>query len=183
METKMNIWRIKLNPKGLDGVDLNDYFHFCVSRGEIGVGWADIDTNIASEIKQLVQERCNNEKHALTSINALSKMKTRDLIWTSFKDVYYLCQVGDKLWKDRVVTANHRKHDLGQFVSVDWQKIGTDKDVPPVVVSHLNVQPAVPARRINNIEDISKHIWNSKCAEKCYNDIGSSLIECLRILK
>ena len=65
-------------------------------------------------------------------------MKKGDLVWTRVgkqADEYYLCRVGDRLWKDRVVTDECRKYDIGNFVSAKWIRIGMSENVPGKVVN------------------------------------------------
>ena len=88
-------------------------------------------------------------------------MKEGDLIWTRLggdASIYYLCRVGKKLWKDRVVTQDHRDYDVANFVQAEWVMIGGVSDVPGKVVNSLSASKTV--QRVNDIETLSEIYWN-----------------------
>lgn len=159
----MAIWRVQLKTEPKGNIGYSDVLEFCKSEHIIGVGWPLIrstadDHKLKEEINSSNYE---SKKSAYQAINAIRQMKTGDLIWTRLggnASIYYLCRVGNTLWKDRVVTSRHEKHDIGNFVSADWVKIGTEDRVPGKVVNSLCVSRT--AQSVNGVDEISKLIWN-----------------------
>ncbi|MDR2088168.1 MAG: hypothetical protein LBP73_02315 [Clostridiales Family XIII bacterium] len=142
----------------------------------IGVGWMKIRTKedrydmIRTEAQAFY---ANGTKGAIRAVNAMRQMQTRDLIWTRLDGVYYLCKVGEKLWKDRVITAEHERLDLCNFVSAKWLKIGTEDEVPGKAIASFRARGSV--QRVRDIEEISKRVWNAKWGNKDYETVQMSI--------
>lgn len=177
----MNIWRVQLKPSSRDGINYREILKFCRRNNIIGVGWSNVTTRTMSntDLKTEIEKYYPGEskKGAYRAINAIRKMKPRDLVWTRIggdASEYYLCQVGNLLWKDREVTIDHQLHDICNFVSAKWIYIGTEDKVPGKVVNSLSISSS--AQRIHGIELISKYIWNTNTQDikNKYDDIELS---------
>ncbi len=193
----MNIWRVQLKPSPATGLNNRDVLQFCKEQGIIGVGWAEVQcsTDTYEDLKNAVHQ-AGYSTGALKAINAIRQMNPGDLVWTRLggdASEYYLCKVGDKLWKDREVTEDHIKHDITNYVSASWVNVGKEDAVPGKVVASFRAQGT--AQRINNAEEISKYIWDTNCqnqserygvgkpsGDSFWNMIGSEDLECLILL-
>lgn len=205
----MSVWRVQLKPGSEKGISYSDLLAFCKDNGIIGVGWYlieghtdDYDTLHTEAFEKYgnsgdTEQDANNKRAAFKAVNAIRKMKKGDLVWTRLGGgayEYYLCKVGDRLWKDRVVTDVHRKYDMGNFVSAKWVQIGKGENVPGKVINSFN--PAASAQGVDDVEEISKLIWNNHVADPTekyeisfdgYNTfwdaaIDSESLECLVLL-
>ena len=197
----MDIWRVQLKPNPSDGISYKDVLSFCIRNRIIGVGWPLIKgrTNDFYELKREIgdiDEYSDNKTGALKAVNAIRQMQTGDLVWTRFggdASDYYLCKVGEILWKDRLVTDEHMRHDIGNFVSADWVCIGKEDKVPGKVVNSFCARGT--AQRVYNVQEISMYIWNKLCSnskkaytvdklakESFWTMIGSEELECLILL-
>ena len=196
----MTVWRVQLKPGDTKGPSFSDVLEFCKRNEIIGVGWCLIEgksdkyEDLRKEVYSIPEYK-GGEQGALKAVNAIRTMKKDDLVWTRIggdASEYYLCRVGDTLWKDRNVTDIHRKHDIGNFVSAKWIKIGKEDKIPGKVVNSFCVSRT--AQRVSDVEEISKAIWNiySDDADKFdlaklkkehfWNMIGSEELECLIFL-
>lgn len=195
----MNVWRLQLKPSPEMGINHQDVLDFCEKNGIIGVGWNQITcrTDSYDDLREAIQTSCyDNKRGALRAINAMRQMQPGDLIWTrqgGFGSDYYLCRVGKTLWKDRVITPEHIRYDISNYVSAEWARIGTEDVVPGKVVASFRARGS--AQRIYEVEDISKYIWNQHCKNESekyqentldqsqfWNLIGSEDLECLVLL-
>lgn len=160
----MKLFRVRLRPTEIiRGVTDADIFQFCQKRNIIGIGWCKMNlrSDDDDEIKTKIKEIWPEDKSGFRNINRFREMKINDLIWTEFEGIYYLCRVDGKvLWKDSKATEYHMAHDMGQFVSTEWQKIGIY--VPKEVENSLSITPSHAADSITNKEIIrlSQEIWN-----------------------
>lgn len=196
----MTVWRVQLKPEPQKGISYSEVLEFCRLNEIIGVGWclvqcvSDLYDDLKEEIYSIPEYK-GEELSAVKAINAIRNMKKDDLVWTRIggdASEYYLCRVGDKLWTDRVVTDIHKQHDIGNFVSARWLKIGKEDRVPGKVVNSFCVSGT--AQRVNDVEEISKTIWNIYTTEEdkyiltglrkehFWNMIGSEELECLIML-
>ena len=197
----MATWRVQLKPDSAKGISYKDLLEFCKSNQIIGVGWYlveghtdDYDT-LRNEVYSIEAYK-GGESSALRAVNAIREMKPGDLVWTRVggdASEYYLCRVGDLLWKDRVVTDVHRRYDIGNFVSAKWIKIGKEEKVPGKVVNSFCASRS--AQHVYEVDEISKMIWNTYSDEDdekyelprmdrslFWNMIGSEELECLVFL-
>lgn len=193
----MNVWRIHLKPDPMSGISFENVLKFCIDEQIIGVGWAlitcttdDRDTLHAA----VYNSTCENKSSAFKGINAMRQIQPGDLIWTRLgqdASEYYLCQVGDQIWKNRVITQKHINHDICQFVSAKWVYIGKENRVPGKVINSFI--PRASVQRVRAVEELSKFIWNKHCADASthYTDlremsfwdaIGSEDLECMVLL-
>jgi len=194
-------WRIQLKPESEKGISYRDLLEFCKSNQIIGVGWYLIEGHedsyeaLRDEIYSIEMYK-NGESRALKAVNAIRQMQSGDLIWTRLggdASEYYLCKVGNALWKDRVVTDVHRKYDIGNFVSAKWVKVGKEENVPGKVVNSFCV--SATAQRVSDVDEISKLIWNKYVDDEeekydnifvnknsFWNMIGSEELESLILL-
>jgi len=197
----MATWRVQLKPDSAKGISYKELLEFCKNNQIIGVGWylveghTDDYETLRNEI-YAIETYKGGESSALRAVNAVREMKTGDLVWTRVggdASEYYLCRVGETLWKDRVVTDVHRKYDIGNFVSAKWVKIGKEEKVPGKVVNSFCASRS--AQHVYGVEEISKMIWNtfSEPQDEKYelpqldknafwNMIGSEELECLVFL-
>lgn len=197
----MATWRVQLKPDSAKGISYKDLLEFCKSNQIIGVGWylveghTDDYATLRNEV-YAIEAYKGGESSALRAVNAIREMKPGDLVWTRVggdASEYYLCRVGDLLWKDRVVTDEHRRHDIGNFVSAKWVKIGKEERVPGKVVNSFCASRS--AQHVSEVDEISKMIWNtfSEPQDEKYelpaldmsafwNMIGSEELECLVFL-
>ena len=200
----MDIWRVQLKPAPAEGITYQDVLNFCKDKGIIGVGWYLVETHeddydaLKSAIERIPEYAGSNGKHtaAIKAVNAVRSMKTGDLVWTRLAENaadYYLCRVGDKLWKDRNVTDEHRRHDIGNFVSAEWVRVGTEDMVPGKVVNNFCARGT--AQHVYEVERVSKYIWNKYSGDNLqkyemtpftmddfWNAIGSEELESLILL-
>lgn len=197
----MATWRVQLKPDREEGISYRDLLEFCKSNEIIGVGWYLVEGTVDDyeELKKEVysiEAYKGGESRALMATNAIREMKPGDLVWTRVggdASEYYLCRVGESLWKDRVVTDEHRRHDIGNFVSAKWVKIGKEENVPGKVVNSFCASRAV--QHVYEVDEISKVIWNKYSDEQAdkyevnrldnnmfWNMIGSEELECLVFL-
>ena len=194
MET---IWRIQLKPSPREGITYENVLSFCREENIIGVGWEQIickDDDYTLLKKEIEESPYEKKISTFRSINAMRMMRPGDLIWTRLgqdASEYYLCRVGNKIWKDRVITERHYDHNIIQFVSAKWIKIGKEDHVPGKVINSFI--PAATVQRISDVTEVSKYIWNHYCDNIAlhYNDvkernlwdvIGSEDLECLVLL-
>ena len=197
----MTIWRVQLKPDSASGITYSDLLDFCKREQIIGVGWCLItehadDYQMLREAVYSIEEYRGGETSALKAANAIREMKPGDLVWTRLggdASEYYLCRVGESLWKDRVVTDEHIRHDIGNFVSAKWVKIGKEERVPGKVVNSFCARSAV--QRVSDVEILSRVIWNRYSEnpddhydlplledKEFWNMIGSEELECLVFL-
>ena len=195
----MAVFRVQLKPESAQGVSYEDVLSFCKDRQIIGVGWYLVECHSEDydEFKKEVYEKyAGGERSAMKGIGAIREMRTGDLVWTRIggnASEYYLCRVGDTLWKDRNVTDEHRRHDIGNFVSAKWLHIGKEDKVPGKVVNSFCA--SATAQHVYDVELISQLIWNSYSEEsdpkylipalhhdEFWNMIGSEELECLIFL-
>lgn len=200
----MEIWRVQLKPDPEKGISYEEVLDFCKREQIIGVGWCLVETHIddydtlKQEIESIPQYKGDNDKYtaAIKAINAVRGMSPGDLVWTRLggnASDYYLFRVGEQTWTDRIVTENHRKHDIGNFVSARWVHIGTEDKVPGKVVNAFCARGT--AQRVYDVELISKVIWNKYCSisqekyevqqlsmDEFWTSIGSEELECLILL-
>ena len=195
----MSIWRVHLKPDS-EGKDYRELLEFCKNNEIIGVGWSaveccvdDYDT-LKSEVYRLFPD---GAQAALQAVNSMRSLQTGDLIWTrvggeAFE--YYLCRVGNRLWKDREITDIHKRYDICNYVSAKWIRIGKEENVPGKIVNSFCARRTI--QRVYDVDDISKVIWNrySEEDEPKYNNlpvltkesfwemIGSEDLECLVFL-
>lgn len=197
----MATWRVQLKPDSAKEISYKDLLEFCKSHQIIGVGWylveghTDDYATLRNEVYSIEAYK-GGESSALRAVNAIREMKPGDLVWTRVggdASEYYLCRVGDLLWKDRVVTDEHRRYDIGNFVSAKWVKIGKEEKVPGKVVNSFCASRS--AQHVYEVDEISKMIWNtfSEPQDEKYklpvlnmnsfwNMIGSEELECLVFL-
>lgn len=177
----MNIWRVHLKPALRDGRSYREILEFCYRNNIIGVGWSNLKTTTMdnNELKNEIEKYYpgGGKDEAFRAINTIRKMKPGDLVWTRIggdASEYYLCQVGNILWKDREVTEEHQEHDIGNFVSAKWIYIGTEDKVPGKVINSLAISRT--AQSVSRVGLISKYIWNMNTQESKdrYDDVELS---------
>ncbi len=156
---------------------------FCKSENIIGIGWSGVKSKVDdwNTLYNTVQEVYKDwPKNDITStfqnINAIREMRKGDLIWTRIGgkgSEYYLCKVGEKTWKDRIIEPKHIDHDICQFVSANWVYIGKEDKVPGKVINSFSTGKT--AQRVRDIEVVSKYIWDLNCndASLKYNDYST----------
>ena len=200
----MDIWRVQLKPDPETDISYMDVLDFCQREQIVGVGWCLIRTHdddydvLKREIESIPEYKGANGKStaALKAVNAIRKMKPGDLVWTRLAEDasdYYLCRVGERLWTDRIVTEEHKRHDIGNFVSAEWVHVGNEDKVPGKVVNSFYARAT--AQHVYEVDLISQIIWNRCSSEKSlkYNVsnssvkdfwevIGSEELECLVML-
>ncbi|MBR2742187.1 MAG: hypothetical protein IKD89_01200 [Clostridia bacterium] len=193
----MNIWRVQLKPSPAKGLGPKDVLRFCMEQGIIGVGWAEVECAIDDyyTLRDAVHQ-AGYGTNAIKAINAIRQMQSGDLVWTRLggdASEYYLCKVGKTLWKDRVVTPEHVKHDIANFVFANWLHIGKEDAVPGKVIASFRASGT--AQRVYAVEEVSKYIWDSNCQNESerygakkpsedsfWNMISSEDLECLILL-
>lgn len=197
----MTVWRVQLKSDRESGISYRDLLDFCKTEQIIGVGWCAItersdDYTALRDAIYSIEEYRGGETAALRATNAIRSMRPGDLVWTRLggdASEYYLCQVGTRLWKDRIVTDRHLRYDIGNFVSARWITIGKEECVPGKVVNSFYSGSSV--QRVSQVELISQAIWNlySGTPEDRYelpplgksefwNMISSEELECLVLL-
>ena len=199
----MTIWRLQLKTTPEEGITYRDVLNFCVKNDIIGVGWCEVNIrvdnydalkNAIENIPDYANKKTGKFTAPIKAINAVREMRTGDLVWTRLVEngaEYYLCRVGENLWTDSIVTAEHRKYDIGNYVSAKWVKIGTEDQIPGKVANSFC--PSATVQRVKNVEKISQYIWNTCSKENTYsinplgwddfwNLIDSEELECLVLL-
>ena len=193
----ITVWRMHLKPKPEQGIGLPEVLDFCREHEIIGVGWSKVTCRMEDDRalrEDIAAQYPDWQSSAYKAINAMRQIKTGDLVWTRVggeASVYYLCRVGDRLWEDREVTEEHRRHDICQFVSATWMKVGKVDNVPGKVVNSF-CSPSM-VQRVSDVTEISKAIWNrgSTCqkyemrpldSSSFWNLIDSEALECLILL-
>ncbi len=157
----MNIWRLHIKSEPAKGITRKEVLGFCQSEQIIGVGWSAINTTSENEEdirKQALSADLDAPTACIKAINAMSRMRRDDLVWARLDGVYFLCKIGEQLWKDRKPNQNHREHDISNYVSANWQCVGVEEIVPGNVVRSFGPRAAV--QRVQGVASISKAIWN-----------------------
>jgi hypothetical protein len=166
----MTIFRVHINQiEGGDDARRKQILDYCIHNHVIGIGWANIITRDASKIKETAEKVLGVGKanSPLKSINTISKIEKDDLIWTRLAGEYYLFRAdGKKLWKD---TPPEPSGDLGHYVSAEYVKVGTADKVPGKVVNSFRA--SLTAQCVNDVEEISKRIWNEVSGSNHYQGI------------
>ena len=195
----MAVFRVQLKPEPAEGVSYEDVLTFCREQQIIGVGWYMVECHSEDydEFRKEVYEKyAGGERSAMKAIGAIREMRPGDLVWTRIggnASEYYLCRVGELLWKDRNVTAEHRRHDIGNYVSAKWIHIGKEDKVPGKVVNSFCA--SATAQHVYDVDLISQMIWNNYSEstdpkyempamqrDEFWNMIGSEELECLIFL-
>lgn len=202
MKNSTTVWRVQLKPDKNGSITYRDLLQYCMEQHIIGVGWQEVqikgmDDNELRNACKVYDDGQTGATSAYRAIHAMSQMKTGDLIWTRVGEDasdYYLCRVGEKLWKDRNVSAeDQRRYDISNVVSADWVYVGKQEKVPGKIVNSF--APPASAQRVNNVERSSMSIWNQcsssdaikySCEDLSIDDfwtmIGSEELECLVLL-
>ena len=193
----MSVYRIHLKPGKDASVSYAELLEFCKRKQIIGVGWADV-VGRNSEYYALREECLNaykNDKGVFKCIRAISGIVPGDYIWTREGDIgtnYYLCKATDLMWKDRIVTKEHRTYDVTNYVGCKWVKIGTEDKVPGRVVNSFRAR--LSAQHVYNVDEASEIIWNRYCnpedksnmpnltEDMFWSLIGPEELECLVLL-
>lgn len=153
------VWRLNLKPEPDDNLTLRDVFDFCQTNRVIGVGWREITrTDDYWELKAETEEKYPGDNGVLKALNAMRGMALNDLIYTRFEGKYFLCRVRSK-WTDNIPTNQHYRHDINNFVDVEWASIGNEENVPGKVINSFG--PAATVQRVGDVEKISKLLWNN----------------------
>ena len=154
------IWRLNLKPEPDEGIAPQDVFAFCQKNEILGVGWREITirTDDYWALKAETDKTYPGDKGVLKAINAMREMALDDLIYTRFDGTYYLCRVKSK-WVDSKPTADHYRHDIYNFVAVEWVSLGSEANVPGRVVNSFG--PSATVQRVRDVERISKLLWNN----------------------
>ena len=193
----ITVWRMHLKPEPEPGIGLPEVLDFCREHEIIGIGWSKVTCRMEDDRalrEDIAIQYPDWQSSAYKAINALRQIKTGDLVWTRVggeASEYYLCRVGDALWKDCEITDEHKCHDICQFVSATWLKVGKVDHIPGKVVNSF-CSPSM-VQRVSDVTEISKAIWNRGNVGQKYeiarlhtfsfwNLIDSEALECLVLL-
>lgn len=200
----MSVFRVHLKPSIDGGVTYSEILDFCKKNEIIGVGWASVKGK--TDDYYALKQECDiltgedgvykGDKGVFKSVNAIRQIQPGDFIWTrdgGKASTYYLCRASELRWTDRIVTDEHIRHDITNFVGCKWITVGSEDKVPGHVVNSF--RPTLTAQHVYNVDKITSIIWNRYCDAKdrieieqeCNDDfwnnlIGTEDLECLVLL-
>jgi len=164
-----NVYRIHLKPSAAEGYNHKDIVDFCKEEGIVGVGWSAVTTRSYDNAvlrNELSGYPPKSVALGYQSIRCMRNMEVNDLVWTQFDKTYYLCRVTQK-WVDRdEPTEKYLAFDVPNYVRCEWIKVGEQWEVPGGVIRSL--MWSTPVQNVNNVEGISKKIWNAKSPKESY---------------
>lgn len=192
----MSVYRIHLKP-GADAT-YSEVLEFCKDKRIIGVGWANVACKVDDydTLRQECKRAYPEDKGVFKSVNCIRGIQPSDLIWTREGDTvskYYLCRATAPRWKDRIITADHLKYDITNYVGCEWIEVGTEDQVPGRVINSFRAR--LSAQHMYGVDSVSAIIWNKLATDeqgKCpiapidfdqfWNLIGPEELECLVML-